>query len=227
MTIPLLQGSSVDLTDKDITADALLTQRSIAQYVRSRLAHYHLTVKGNQPKLRADLELHFQSRSATADFEEADKGHGRLEVRRIWVSSDPDLIKYLDFPEIGQVFLIERIITKAGKTTHELAYGITSRPASQVSSERLLQINRGHWSIENRCHYILDEVLGEDRSRIRTGHGPENVSRLRRFAVGLVLSKSDKGVAKTMRAINSTRRVLFDYLLMTDNACLGRLSAAA
>jgi predicted transposase YbfD/YdcC len=227
MTIPLLQGSSLDLTDKDITGDALLTQRSIAQYVRSRLAHYHFTVKGNQPKLRADLELHFQSRSATPDFEEADKGHGRIEIRRIWVTSAPALIKYLNFPDAAQAFLIERIITKAGKTTHELAYGITSRPTSQASPERLLQINRGHGCIENRCHYILDEVLGEDRSRIRKGNGAENVSRLRRFAVGHVLSKAGKGVAKTMRALNSDRRVLFDHLLMTENARRGRLSAAA
>ena len=42
--------------------------------------------------------------------------------------------------------------------------------------------NRGHWSIENGCHYTIDRNFDEERSRIRTGHGPENVSRLRRFA---------------------------------------------
>jgi hypothetical protein len=79
---------------------------------------------------------------------------------------------------------------KTGESSTELAYGITSRSPEQADAEQLLKTNRGHWSIENGCHYTIDWNFDEDRGRIRTGHGPENVSRLRRFAVGIIQSKA-------------------------------------
>lgn len=107
---------------------------------------------------------------------------------------------------------------KTGEHSRELAYGITSRCAAEMSPERLLKINRGHWVIENRCHYIIDWNYDEDRSRIRTGHGPENITRLRRFAVALIQSKPGRKVAETLRLLNRNTRLLFDYLLMTKNS---------
>ena len=82
----------------------------------------------------------------------------------------------------------------------------------------LREINRGHWVIENRCHYVIDWNFDEDRSRIRSGHGPENVSRLRRFAVSLILCKPGRKVAETLRRLNRNVRTVFDYLLMSENA---------
>lgn len=107
---------------------------------------------------------------------------------------------------------------KTGECSTELAYGITSRPASEASPQRLLQINRGHWVIENRCHYLIDWNFDEDRGHIRTGYGPENVSRLRRFAVALIQSKPARRVAETLRRLNRNIRTVFDYLLMSENA---------
>lgn len=208
----------MDLADKDISADALLTQRSIAEFIRRRLAHYHFTVKANRPALLADLERYFQNRPTAAHFSDTSCGHGRIETRSIWVTTA--LNDYLDFPAVAQAFLIERRVLKkkTGEHSTELAYGITSRPASEASPERLLQINRGHWVIENRCHYPIDWDYDEDRSRIRTGHGPENVSRLRRFAVALIQSKPARRVAETLRRLNRNVRTVFDYLLMSENA---------
>jgi predicted transposase YbfD/YdcC len=208
----------------DCTVDALLTQRNFALDVRARQGHYHFTVKGNQPTLLEGLELHFQSRSPTPHFSQTTFGHGRIETRSIWVAKDKKLNDHLDFPDLAQVYLIERkvIQKKTGATSTELAYVITSR--SDASPERLLQINRGHWTIENRCHWIIDWNFDEDRSRIRMGHGPENFARLRRFAVGLILSKGKK-VAETMRYLDHHIRTVFDYLLMTENS--RRRSSAA
>jgi len=145
--------------------------------------------------------------------------HGRIEIRKIWVSSD--LNDYLDFPHVGQAFVIERevINKKTGKRTREVAYGLTSRTTCEATPKRLLEINRGHWAIEKSCHYILDWNFDEDRSRIRTGHGPENISRLRRFAIGLLKSKKTKSVAQKMRQLNRDIRLVFDDLCMTKNAC--------
>jgi hypothetical protein len=83
----------------------------------------------------------------------------------------------------------------------------------------VLQDNRQHWSIENSCHYIIDWNYDEDRSRIRTGHGPENMTRLRRFAVGVIKSKGVRSVAQKMRELTLNTRLVFDYLNMTRNTC--------
>ena len=217
VAIPLLHSCRLDLKDKDITVDALLTQRSLATWLRSGQAHYHFTVKGNQPTLLADLQQYFLARREPA-YTHTCAGHGRIETRCIWVTEA--LNGYLEFPHVHQAFLIQRqvIEKKTGKTSCELAYGITSRPASEASPQRLLQINRGHWTIENRCHYIIDWTYDEDRGRIRTGHGPENITRLRRFAVALILCKPGRRAAETMRRLNRNVRTVFDYLLMSENS---------
>src|SRR5947207_9681858 len=82
-----------------------------------------------------------------------------------------------------------------------------------------LKVNRGHWTIENSCHYIIDWNYDEDRSRIRTGHGPENITRLRRFAIGVLKSKGCGGVAQKMRRLTRNVRLVFDYLRMSENSC--------
>jgi predicted transposase YbfD/YdcC len=185
MAAPLLDA--IEIRGKTITADALLTQRAFATYlVDERQAHYHFTVKGNQPTLRQDLVRYFEARQAPDFVEATSLSHGRIETRKIWITQA--LNASLPFPHVGQAFVIER--ERLEKTTGELstdvAYGITSRPSAQAQPQQVLQTNRGHWSIENSCHYILDWNWDEDRSRIRTGHGPENVSRLRRLAITLV-----------------------------------------
>src|SRR6266487_4429201 len=114
MAIPLLQTCVIE--GKDITGDALLTQRAIANYVIEQGAHDHFTVKGNQPELERDIALLFQTRGAPDFVEAASIEHGRIETRRIWCSAA--LNDYLDFPHIGQVFCIQResIDKKTGNT---------------------------------------------------------------------------------------------------------------
>jgi hypothetical protein len=186
--------------------------------VAQRHAHYHFTVKANQPTLLQDLALFFHHRPAP-DAVTVDGDHGRIETRKIWTTTA--LNTYLDFPHVGQAFVIERetINKKTGKRSCETAYGLTSRPPDQATPQQVLQVNRGHWSIEDSCHYILDWNYDEDRCRIRTGYGPENITRLRRFAIGLIKSKGVYSVAQTMRQLNRNTRLVFDYLRMTKNSC--------
>jgi len=82
----------------------------------------------------------------------------------------------------------------------------------------VLEDNRNHWAIENSCHYIIDWNFDEDRSRIRTGHGPENITRLRRFAVSIIKSKGAQSVAQKMKELAMNTRLVFDYLKMTKNS---------
>lgn len=217
MAIPLLE--TCDIAGKDITADALLTQRAIATYVVSQQAHYHFTVKGNQPTLASDIALLFQNRGAPDHVEISPADHARIETRRIWCSTE--LNAYLDFPHAGQVFLIEResLHKKSGEHSFEIALGISSRTPREASPQRVLEVNRGHWAIES-IHYIIDWNYDEDRGRIRTGFGPENITRLRRFAVGVLKSfqKRRRSIASMMRNLAFNTRLVFDYLRMTQNS---------
>lgn len=210
---------AIDIEGKDITADALLTQRTIADYlVRNRHAHYHFTVKNNQPGLFEDIALYFEDRK-NPDFVQSDPpDHGRIETRKIWTTTE--LNAYLDFPHVGQTFMVQRETTKkkSGEYSCEIAYGITSRTPHQADPKRVLTTNRGHWSIENSCHYIIDWNYDEDRSRIRIGYGPENITRLRRFAVTIIKSKCVRSVAQKMRQLTQNVRSVFDYLHMTKNS---------
>jgi hypothetical protein len=128
---------------------------------------------------------------------------------------------------VGQAFVIERHVTgkKTGATSREIAYGLTSRTPAQARPQRVLQVNRGHWIIENGCHYILDWNYDEDRSRIRTGYGPENLPRLRRFAIGLIKSRGARSLAQKMRQLTRPVRLIFDYLRMSENSCARRAGA--
>jgi predicted transposase YbfD/YdcC len=218
MAIPLLDP--LDLKDNDITADALHTQRKFAEYlVVKRQAHYHFTVKANQATLLEEIALMFEERKQPDFVMHDPPDHGRIETRSIWTTCA--LNGYLNFPHVGQAFAIDK---KTGKSSRDIAYGITSRSAAQADARRLLEINRGHWTIENSCHYILDWNYDEDRCRIRTGHGPENITRLRRFAIGVIKSKGVRSVAQTMRQLNKNTRLVFDYLRMTTNSCTARLA---
>lgn len=212
---------AIDIKGKLITTDALLSQRKLADYiVEQRAAHYHFTAKGNQATLEANIALLFLNRKAPDFMEVSPPDHGRIETRRIWCSAA--LNDYLDFPHVAQVFLIEREVfhKKNGKQTLEVAVGLTSQTSIQANSQQVLRANRGHWTIENRCHYVIDWNFDEDRSRIRTGFGPENVTRLRRFAVGILTLFSDgkTSIAQKMAKLNRNPRLVFDYLRMTKNS---------
>ena len=203
--VPLLQ-TVPDLEGRTITVDALLTQRALASYA-------------NQPNLLDDIRLTLDQEIArrAPDFtdESPKPEHGRRERRSIWVSSV--LNDYLDFPGVAQVFAVRRDIVevKSGKRHCQTAYALTSLTVQAASPQRLLTLNRGHWTIE-ATHHILDWSFDEDRSRIRTGHGPENMTRLRRFAIGLIKSRG-LAVAQTMRRLARNPRRVLDWLKMTAN----------
>ena len=199
----------------------MLTQRALAEYLLARGAEYVFTVKGNQPTLLDDIRLLLNERIAqrAADFiaETAKPEHGRRERRSIWVSSE--LNDYLNFPGVAQVFAVRRETdeVKSAKRRIETVYGVSSLDPEAASPKRLLTLNRGHWTIE-ATHHILDWSFDEDRSRIRTGHGPENMTRLRRFAIGLIQGRG-LGVAETMRTLARNPRRVLDLLKMTANPC--------
>ena len=175
-------------------------------------------VKGNQKTLLEDVTLVFETApEREPDFEEeASLAHGRIEQRTIRTTTE--LNDYLNFPGVGQVFMIERSRQdkKTGEIGTEIAYGLTSHTPDSANAQSLLALNRGHWCIENSSHHCLDWTWDEDRSRIRTGFGPENMTRLRRFAIGLIKGRGLE-VAPTVRRLARNVRAVLDLLKMTAN----------
>lgn len=217
--IPLLDA--IDIQGKTITADALLTQIALAEYlVDERGADYHFTVKGNQSTILEDISLYFADKGQPDYVEITPPDHGRIETRKIWITTA--LNHYIKFPHIGQAFAIERhsINKKSGAESVETVYGITSRTVEKDDAQKVLETNRAHWCIENSCHYVIDWNYDEDRSRIRTGHAPSNATRLRRFATGVIArAKGRCSSSQKMRQLSFNPRIVFDYLKMTANAC--------
>ena len=163
--------------------------------------------------------MYFHNRQQPDHIDYTPPDHGRIEIRKIWTTTE--LNDYLNFPHVGQAFVIERHFTdkKTGKCSTETTYGITSRSTEQDNAQSVLATNRGHWTIENSCHYIIDWNYDEDRTRIRTAFGPENITRLRRFAIGVIKSKNVRSVSQKMRQLTMNIRSVLDYLRMTKNSC--------
>lgn len=216
MAVPLLEGLDADLAGKTFTADALLTQRRLARFLHGRGAHFVFVAKANQPNLLEDLQTAFAERGRPDFREPLSLEHGRLESRAIWTTEK--LNDHLDFPHVRQAFLVERTVTfkKSGKSSVERAFGVTGHSPQSADPQRLLALNRGHWTVE-ALHNVLDNAFDEDRLRIPTGHGPQNTTRLRRFAIGLVRARTDQCVAAAMRRLARNPRQMFDYLCMTKN----------
>ncbi|MFQ5599066.1 MAG: hypothetical protein ACE5G2_00780 [Candidatus Krumholzibacteriia bacterium] len=107
-------------------------------------------------------------------------------MRRIWTSTE--LNGYVKFPHCGQVARIERITTsvRSGKIRQEQVAIITSQGPEQASPARVLERVRSDWSIENQSHWVRDVTFDEDRSRVRTNHGPRMMAILRNLAIAIV-----------------------------------------
>lgn len=119
-------------------------------------------------------------------FEQTEKGHGRIDIRKLTLIPGNPLQR--NFPGLKQIFKIERLRLNLGGQIQstETCYGITSLRSHEASAERLLKINREHWHIENKVHYVRDVIFKEDHSRIRTGNGAHAMAILRNFAINIL-----------------------------------------
>ena len=139
-----------------------------------------------------------------------DKGHGRVERRTLKATTA--LNEDLDWPGVAQVGQVQSVVQKDGKTSHEIRYFLTSVPRKQADAGQLLTWARGHWSIENRSHYVRDVTLGEDASRVRKGSGPEVMAAIRNAAIGFLRSTGATNIAATIRRNASQVGQLFAKL---------------
>jgi predicted transposase YbfD/YdcC len=196
----------LDWHGRVLTADALLCQRTLCERLLAAGGDYVLVVKDNQPTLSQDLHLLFEppaSAPPLRDRREArtvERGHGRDQEQRHLIAST-DLIGYLDWPGVAQVFRLERTWREHGSGKRALHYGITSLPPDVADAAHLLRIRRGHWSIENQLHYPKDVTMDEDRSLVHAGQGPTVLALLRDSAISCLRLTGCRTIARRLRAL--------------------------
>jgi len=191
-----------------VTIDAMGCQKKIAKEIIEADADYVLALKGNQETvhqevksfLDATLEQKKSARPKGAavpravcglqEFQTVEKDHGRIETRRYYQSESlewfADRHKWEGLRTVG---MVESIREVDGQATVERRYYLSSL---KLEVETFARAVRGHWSVENKLHWVMDVCMGEDRSRARAGHAAENLATLRRLALNLLKREKTK-----------------------------------
>jgi predicted transposase YbfD/YdcC len=185
-----------------VTTDALNCQRAIARQIVDQGGDCALALKGNQGTLHDDVRRFLDDPASEVSRSDpvVDGDHGRIETRRSTVATDIDWLQEdHQWPGLVAIGKVDRTRETAGKTTTETAYYLLS---TALSGERLNQVVRSHWGVENRLHWRLDVVMNEDQDRTRLGNGPYNLAVLRHMAMNVMQTDASKGSlrGKFMRA---------------------------
>jgi predicted transposase YbfD/YdcC len=190
----------LDLNGAVVTIDAIGTQKQTAGQILDAGANYVLQVKDNQPTLHGKVAAAMDDaildnfKDLSHDFfEETDAGHDRVETRKLWVCWDTEkLLGEMsgEWRGLKALIRVERTRESArpggGRKTSVEKHCYIASLDRRTHAKRLASYIRGHWSIENNLHWQLDVSFREDERRIRTGHGPENFSRLCRIALNML-----------------------------------------
>lgn len=187
-----------------VTIDAMATNPTVARTITEAGGDYLLALKRNQPSLHDEAERYFAD-PATAGLlvhETLDKDHGRIETRTTWVSHEVDWLlgerrypREPRFPGLASLVKTTTRIQWRAKTTEETRYFISS---AHLSAERAATAVRAHWGIES-LHWVLDVTFREDLSRLRRGHGAQNMALIRRLAFNLLRAGRGRRSIKTAR----------------------------
>jgi predicted transposase YbfD/YdcC len=188
--IPKLLGM-LDITGCTVTIDAMGCQREIAKQIVNQGGDYVLALKGNQSSLYEDVQLYMDSlitqelkNTPVETTHTLDKGHGRIEERRYWVTEVVDwLAQKKDWSGLKSVGVVEATRQIGEKTTTERRYYVCSASADAL---RFSEAVRTHWSVENQLHWSLDVSFNEDQCRVRKDNAPENFAIIRHIALNML-----------------------------------------
>lgn len=199
----------LDIQGATVTIDAMGCQKAIAREIIKGKGDYVLAVKENQGTLHAKVKTlldeaiaqNFKGLSGNS-FCQTGKDHGRIETRTCWCTGEVRHLKDIgQWEGLRSVAAMDAVRILGGKEQRERRYYISSLDGENAQS--LAEAIRMHWGVENPLHWILDVQFDEDQSRVRKGHGAENLSRLRRIALNklqMEISRKRSIRAKRLKA---------------------------
>ncbi len=208
--IPLLLAElavSGALAGSLVSIDAMGCQSDIAETIVDLGGDYLLATKDNQKTAHAEIELYFDGAPGreVEVLAETEKSHGRIETRRHLVSQRVNWMsgkrRYPDEPRfkgLGTIAMIETRVEAGGEIKTERRCYISS---CVLTAKTFAQAARAHWGIENGLHWVLDVEFKEDQSRLRRGHGAQNMARVRHLALNLFRAMSGKTSIKGKRKL--------------------------
>jgi predicted transposase YbfD/YdcC len=179
----------VDIKGAIITIDAMGTQKAIAEQVVDGGGDYVLALKGNQGTLHQAVIDHIDEQlegdlAGAQEHVTRETGHGREEERTYLQLPAPEALPgFTLWEELKTIGVVTSCCLRDGKETIEVRYYLSSLG---MDVKRFARAVRGHWSIENTCHWSLDMTFREDDSRLRERHLRENFAWLNRFALSLL-----------------------------------------
>jgi len=193
----------LDLQECTVTIDidAMGCQTQIAEQIREAGreagADYVLSLKGNRPTMYEDVVTTFNEGLATdfkgvshQTYQSVEKGHGRIETRHYYLVDDPVYLQYLEsyekWPDLKSIGMVEAEREVDRVISTDRRYFL----CSVGTVKEFAQAARGHWSIENSLHWVLDVAFREDLHRTRTDHWAENFSVLRHIALNLLKAET-------------------------------------
>jgi predicted transposase YbfD/YdcC len=187
----------VDIQGAIITIDAMGTQRAIAKEIVDADADYLLALKGNQDTMHKDVISYIDEQMennfadvAARHHTTTETGHGREETRTyIQMPAPKSLPGFRLWKGLQTIGVVISLCLRNGEETAETRYYLSSLP---VGVKRFARAVRGHWGIENTCHWSLDVTYREDESRIRDVNMRENFAWLNRFTLSLLKQHSSK-----------------------------------
>jgi len=196
----------LDLHEKIVTSDAMGCQKDMARTIVAGGGDYILAVKDNQPTLHAEIQAAFAAappppaRSSRLSTTE-DQGHGREEQRTVQVLPARGALSAVQralWVGVLSIVMVTRVVwcEATGKESMEVSYFLSSLPPQ---ARRIGAAIRGHWSIENGLHWVLDVVFREDARRVYDRTTAENRAFLNRLAVSLLRGDPGKGSLKVKR----------------------------
>ena len=185
----------VDIKGAIITIDAMGTQKAIAAQIIEGKADYVLALKGNQETLHQAV-IDYIDEQLEGDLANArehvttEKGHGREETRTYLQLPAPKSLKgFTLWKGLMSIGVVTSLCLRDGKESVEVRYYISSLA---MGVKRFARAVRGHWGIENTCHWVLDMTYREDESRIREQALRENFAWLNRFTLSLLKQHPDR-----------------------------------
>lgn len=214
----------LDINGCIVTTDAMGAQKTIADRIREQGGDYLLQVKENHPKLAESIAVHFSALEdeerddgAVSFAETTNKGHGRREVRRCWTTPVPKHFPGRDdWRDLATLVHIQSERHVGEKVSLADRWFISSR--SNFDASAALEAARSHWHIENRLHWVLDVVFGEDQARDRAHNAAESLVVFRHLALNLLRAAKDVkgGIASKRKMAGWDTRVLAKILGVSE-----------